>query len=374
MQRRLQRAIVPLVLAAGVTAGARARADTGLPLDLDWSAPAECPKRATVLAEIARLVGPDPGGGPDHARVSARAVLSRGKDGWWHIHITTLGEGGGERDLDATSCAAVTEATVLVLALRIKPGLAVERALPVPPGPTPSPAPTPPPADATPPTEAPHVDALPPLEPPPPRREIPVRRAQAKPVAEPAAIPAGNPSSPRFFVGALVLGTAGELPSPDVSGEVAAGYAWGRLRGELHGEAGLVQHASASDGGAAVHAAGGGLRACYAALVPPQGSAAPRGLSVYACADAEIDAMWASGYDVATPLNTSAGWFTLGVGVTASWRLSRRFALRGDLEGLAPFDRPRFVTDEPTGASGPLVYTPFGGWGRIALGADVYFF
>jgi hypothetical protein len=158
------------------------------------------------------------------------------------------------------------------------------------------------------------------------------------------------------------------MPSLAIEPEIAAGYAGGPFRFELHGQANLAQHSSAptSSAGASVHAAGGGARGCYAPVTA--------GLTLLACLGGEIDAMWASGYRISTPLDQSATWITLGGGTQALFRLSGRFAVRADLEALVPLGRPRFVTADYAGTPTGLVHEPARVWGRLALGAEVFFF
>jgi hypothetical protein len=373
MRPQYPRPWLALVVAAFALSAGRAGADPAsapAPLALEWIAPAECPTRADVLRDVARLVGP--AATPDRP-VAARALLFRGEDQRWHVQITTLGESGGERSLDAASCEALTRATVLVLAIRIKPGLVIPGATPgaMPPAPAaaeagPDAGAIVPPAAAAPSTPPP----VPPVLTAPLAAQQPEGRAtdaEAAPTeTRPSAVVA---SDRRFAVGALVMGTLGELPSAEAGGGVAVGFTRGRFRAELHGETGFVQQGTAGTnlGGGSIRAAGGGLRACYG---PTSGA-----FTVLGCADGEVDWLWVDGYGTSKRQDQNAGRIDLGAGVQGRWRLASRFALRLDVEALVPLARPSFVTEGASGKQeGVAISKPAPYGGRVGLGIDALFF
>jgi len=161
------------------------------PLDLEWNAPADCPGRDTVIEEIRRA-------------------------GRWHVRIVTLGESGGERAFDSASCSALTRATALVLAIRLKPTRFASKDLRAGAARASVPAPViPPPPPPTP---------LAPLSMP-----IPVRTAgivvAAGAITEamaPAAVPTPERPSPErppfrvpgsFIVGVSAIVSTGDLPA-----------------------------------------------------------------------------------------------------------------------------------------------------------------
>jgi hypothetical protein len=211
--------LAPL-FAALTTLAPLARADpepAAPPIDLEWDAPAECPGRETVLAQIRRVLGDD--GAAAAPRVSARVSVARRDDGRWHVRIVVLGEPEGERMLDSASCSALTGATALVLAIRIKPNLlggetphpggtmepsSIATAIPPPPPPTP-PAPPPMPVPESVPTAAPAL----PTEP------------------EAAAPPPPLPEESRhgsLSAGATFLASMGEMPSANAGAELEVAY------------------------------------------------------------------------------------------------------------------------------------------------------
>jgi hypothetical protein len=325
-------------------------ADAAGLLLLQWVAPAECPTREDVVRDVVRLLGPTP---TSAEPLTARAHLSRSADGRWHGRIETPGPSGGTRTLDAPSCKALADATALVLALRINPRILTN---------PPPEAPTPPP------TAAPRPPEPPPAPPPPPIAPPTKDDARREPHAPAAS----------WSVAALALGTANELPSPEVSGELVVGYApprfGGRLRVELHGEAGASQQTSTQVVGpgqmlenvpGSALAAGGGLRGCY--------GPSWRALAVLGCAGVELDWMQVEGKGP-TPSTQSAVWATVEVGGQVRWTLARWLALRLDLTGLVSTAPPEFVVRSSDGAILGVVSQPGHVWGRLGVGAEALLF
>lgn len=101
-------ATAALLVAAGASAGPSG-------LVLSWSAPPDCPQVAQVDAAVARMLGeeterPDP--------ITVDGVITRTGDGW---QVALTRSDGGTRLLTGTSCRAVSEAAVVVLALMVDP-------------------------------------------------------------------------------------------------------------------------------------------------------------------------------------------------------------------------------------------------------------
>jgi hypothetical protein len=346
---------VVTLAAAFCSSPAGAAPEEPMPLDLEWIAPEGCPSRAEVLEQVARIVTAAASG--ERARVKARAVFSRMEDGRWHVAITTFGEGAGERSLDAASCPAASDATALVLALRIDPTIAarLER--------TPTTPPFPPPPIPRPDSDAPRT--LSPTTPPPNPAEGP---SGTPPAPTPPAAPARSSARSQLALGVSVTLGVGEMPNPDVAGELALAWGLSRLRIEVHAATGFLQNASApgrSDVTGSTRLFTGGARGC--------GVLVPRRVSLAACAVGEIDWMWISGQGAHVSLDANAGWTALGGGALLTWSLGDRIALRGSLELVAPLTRPNFVIEGPTGAVTALVFQPALVAFRGALGAEVHF-
>jgi len=106
------------LLLVGVAVGSVAQ-PAEEPVDLRWSAPSVCPPRATVLAEVRRLIG-ERSGEPLEA---SGAILREGG-----VFRLTLRVGGGERVLRDADCASLARAAGLILALAIDPDAAMANA------------------------------------------------------------------------------------------------------------------------------------------------------------------------------------------------------------------------------------------------------
>ena len=193
---------LPLLVATWLVA-LDVRADAVAPLELTWSAPADCPSRAEVESSIARLLA----GSRSAETLGADVRVTVDRRGLYHARLRThLHDADGERSLTAGTCPLVASATALVLALTIDPTLAVD-----PQEPEPSPPPPAPPPPSTP--------------PPPEPRDVSAAPAPAAPRAG---------STLTFAPGAAALIDVGSLPSAAIGGavELAVGKGWATLRAD----------------------------------------------------------------------------------------------------------------------------------------------
>jgi hypothetical protein len=117
------------LLAAGGVARAQGSASTAF--DLDWRAPVGCPSADHVRAEITRLIGPD--AHPQGVTHVSGEITAQ--DGGAFLVTLSLEQAGrtGERTLTAASCAEVSRAAALLIALAIEPGAAQDNSEPPPP-------------------------------------------------------------------------------------------------------------------------------------------------------------------------------------------------------------------------------------------------
>jgi hypothetical protein len=93
------------------------RAFAADPVDLIWNAPAGCPSRDAVLAEVVRILG-----GPPSRPLVAHADVTEMSADHFSLHLTTDVEAAqGERTLDTNSCASLAQAAALILAWTIDP-------------------------------------------------------------------------------------------------------------------------------------------------------------------------------------------------------------------------------------------------------------
>ncbi len=185
---------LPLALTLALSFALYATSARAQRLELQHDAPRDCPSRTTLLHQIADARGSSP---RDDRALSATVTITPAAPRWRAV-ITTRSDGAvGERTLEARSCARLTQAVALVIALAIDSE--AER------------TDAPPPAPAAPvPTPVLFVDdgELPPALRPRPRR----------PVTPP-------PPSLTYGLQARLLLDAGSLPatSPGVSFGLALG-------------------------------------------------------------------------------------------------------------------------------------------------------
>jgi hypothetical protein len=119
-----------LVLVSGI---ARAEEGSG-PLELTWTAPAECPQMPDVYAEVLRLIG---GKARGTSRLAAQGTVVLDDDGRWSVVLETRIDGAeGSRSIAGPTCQAVSDAAALTLALTLDPDLRLPEAAPELPGST----------------------------------------------------------------------------------------------------------------------------------------------------------------------------------------------------------------------------------------------
>jgi len=90
-------------------------------VELNWQAPPECPTRESVARDVARLSGPQAG-----QTLVANLVVTRIADTRWKVSIDLTGSAAGHRDLTADSCAQLSRAAALIIALAANPDAALD--------------------------------------------------------------------------------------------------------------------------------------------------------------------------------------------------------------------------------------------------------
>jgi hypothetical protein len=266
-----------------------------------WDAPAECPSREQVEAEIARLLGQRSqiaqGGDLDaHATVEHGAA--------WSVSLTTQHAGrAGRRSLDAPSCRSVAEATALIIALMIDPDAVAANA--------------------------------------PDRKEEPASVPMpAAEVTAPDAWPLG------FSASLHAQGSLGTLPEIDVGVGAGVGLAGRRWRLELRGTYGLRRN-QASDLPSVAGAYGrfnlatGALAGCYRL-----GSS---GLGFGPCAVVEAGVVSAEGHGASVGFSKHAPWAALGGGGYLSLAMGRHLCGSLEFDVLFPVYRPSYVFQDLPG-------------------------
>ena len=151
-------------LAAWCAFPSRAAAQTSAGLTLAWEAPPECPDASSLRHSITEARGHD--FAPNDRALDVRAVVTR-TGSRWHAALTTrTGNTTGERALDATTCARLTQGVAMVIALAMdaEPDAPPDAAQPT--APTVAPTTTPPAVATTPPAITTATPPITPVEPP----------------------------------------------------------------------------------------------------------------------------------------------------------------------------------------------------------------
>jgi hypothetical protein len=322
---RVGLAIALLVLMDAEGAAAQ---PASLPVSLTWSAPADCPSREQVLAEVARVLG-----GSRQPRISAtaRVDVARTDRGRWQAALSVdARDAHSERNLEAESCEAIASGAALIVAGAVDGG-------------------------------------VPPLAP------------TASPPKAPAAPPAeGGESAPasQLLVTAAGVIDDGTMPPIAGGGEVALGWSYAtptwRVRALASASYFPPETVNLSSGeGGRFWLLTPSARACASIARGP--------FDLGPCIGAEIDLMMGSGVGAPTagePHKNSVGtgyWGSALGAILASWSLSRQIALFARADGLALLAQPTFVVSQ---AGGYLsVYSPPSplAW-RAALGVELRFF
>ena len=92
-----------------------ASAQPSEPIELEWNAPAECPRVEVVRARIRKLAGPPKSKAqPLHAE----ATITRNDDGGLHLRLLVRsGSLAGERNMDGKTCSGLAGAAAVTLVL-----------------------------------------------------------------------------------------------------------------------------------------------------------------------------------------------------------------------------------------------------------------
>jgi hypothetical protein len=304
MSGRARRAWAVLSLATLVPAGAALAAPGDPGIELAWTAPAECPTREFVLAEVERIVGP----GGVRRPVLAEASVLRRADGRWTLRLRTQqDEDVGERLLEGDTCRGVASAAAVVLALTVQTEAVVVTPVPSASAPAPPASSSAPPADSTP----------TPKPPPPP--------------------------SPWTFL-ARGTGVVDFVTLPSVAGGagIALGARYRRLEATLGFTVLFDQSATTSKPGAGADFSliRGALRTCYVAPLRAGAS-----FEVLGCGGVEVDRVAARSYGVTTPGSGEFVHVAPFVGSGFIVVATPAAALGLDVGVLFPLARPGFAVE-----------------------------
>lgn len=307
-----------------LTGQGRAHAQEAEVLALSWQAPSGCPSAAEVRAEIARLLGGAIGGFAG-GRLQARAVVTQGQV--WAVVLETESSGqGGQRSLEAGSCAELANATALIIALMIDPDAVAEH--------TPPPTPSPP----------------------------------APPVARPREGQATQPL--QYHAGLIVMGSQGTLPSADVGVGGGLGLSGRRWRADVRASYGLRRDQKAS---APLPPGGHGQFNFFSALLAGCFRLGGPDVEWGPCAVGEFGVTSAKGVGVERALPEQVPWWAVGAGGYAVIRLSRRWAVPLHGEALLPLRRSGYVFQDGKGDVSARVFKAARLGVRVSAGVELRF-
>lgn len=325
-----------MALAVGAALlGARPARGQARDVELDWDAPAGCARAADVSAAIAALRG-----GPAVVAVRARARITRDEGGAWVLALTTEVDGAEHRrDVRAATCAELSDAAAIVLALET--------------------------AGQTAPASGPPPPLLPLSPPPPPAAPASAERPAVvvdRPATGEASLPMDRQR--RFAAGASAAASTGAI-GPFAAG-LALSAAWtpGRERVELAVAYFPYAHVDRADLGI-----GGDFSLFIGAAAACHLFAVGRALLFGPCAGAEVGRVGAigTGQAVQSPEARGGLWLApkgAGLAVVPLGRVG----LRLELTAVVPLLRNTFVIQGVD-----QVYRPSAVAGRLLFGAEATF-
>lgn len=387
LPRTLRAASLPFLKAAALLLlmipEAFAQSET---LVLTWSAPHGCPSESEVTSAVLRNATLKNAGNRSSEAPTvlvARAQVSERAGGGaqlpWYVRLyTQRGDARGQREIEAESCAALAQATAVVLSLALL-DLKEE-------APDESDAQTPPIAGlenentrktsgaAQDSVQSSKTEPIPELK--SDRRRTKARRPAenasrntlskqkgATPRPASASASAGTPWLARFSAGARGGFTFGTLPRPAPGGALSVAWLPGAFRLEVDAKMWGEQSQSIEDtpSGADLLLRSLGVRACLRARSSPR-------LELSPCVGSELHLLRARGFGSDANYDTNANWPALTGGLLGLVKLTSKVALRADIEGQIPLARPRFFVER----IGTVHRIP--PWAVAALfGAEVHF-
>lgn len=301
------------VIAVPCSAWAQARA-----IEVEWSAPPECPDAGALEREVLRLLGDTPAG--ETTRV--RASIVRDADVLRLELWTSRGETEGTRTIDGASCEALVEAGALVIAIAIDPEVVLRVAAEAP--------------EPVEPADAGTTDV------------IEEDSAVAEASAETAASAPAAPSEPiaRFVAQAHATIGVGPLPYPSPGGSIALGARISIV--ELWAGAAFLMEQSTDN--ARFGLAYGRLRGCLALELGSAVELAP-------CVAVDVGALWGAGIDIAAARAGTSEWVALTPGLDARLWITDSIGVSIGAELAIPLLARRF-TIEVVGRDPMVVFEP----------------
>lgn len=304
----------------------RAEAQTAQPVDLEWTAPADCPRLEDVQARIRKLAGTRKWSA---VPLRAEAIVVRKDETLLHLRLVLhAGDLVEERNIEGSSCRALAGATAVVVALMFRSGglpatEAVHGELSStgeqgPDGASGQPAGTPDPSAREPKTPG-ASTANPPVEVPRPGSR---RRWRGL-----AQVPLGVVS-------------IGPLPTPSLGVALAGGVSVDRWRLLMRGTAWLSQYSAGTD---EFEPYGARIRRTSLTLLACRSLFASR-FEIAPCAAVSLLHLSASGEGAhIAPHTAQVTWLAAGLGLHARFHVVSWMSLVLSADGELGFSRPRFV-------------------------------
>jgi hypothetical protein len=293
--------------------------------ELSWSSSEDCGSAVQFVEQVEAQIGASLASvdGIDFEVTIARDAHKR-----WRLTLVSIEQPDGERRvrvLTGETCAEVTDAGAVALAMAIGAK-----------------------------QEAPAESEPPPEKKPQPRETSVPRRARPQGAPLPA-----HPLS--VVAAAGIVADIGGLPDPAFGAEVDAGVRWRKVRLMAFGTVFGPDRTVASSG------RGGEFQLWVAGALACLERPGPR-LGALACAGYEIGNLLAEGTGVTDPRSESALWHALRADLGALVPLGSGFSGALRFGAVMPIERREFVLD-----SSDVVHQPNSVTGRVMAGLDVDF-
>jgi hypothetical protein len=321
-------------------------------LTVTLEAPAECPDRSALEAELSRLLGEATmRGTPLQARV--RIEKPPGKVFRLRLQLKQKEGRTSERTLEGASCQTLSETAALLIAIAHDPSAVVER--------RPAPLIAQPPAPAR--------------EPPPA-----VPAVASAPAAPPWAWTTPAPLPPSLALGLVLragpLFGVGDLPGPHAGFAIGAALRLEAYRIDAAFELGAGSASTIDarpDAGADFVRLAGVVRGCRV-IVPLDGGAWPRpslGLDLSGCLGVELGTLSGEGFGVTNPERGSAFWAAPRADVRLGLGIAGPLGVAADVGLAVPVDPRRYVLRGGDDAGVLVVHEPAVVAGRAAIMAEI---
>lgn len=316
----------------------------GAGIELDLTAPPECPTRDAILGAIQRLVKSAP-----REPLRVRARIERQPTDW----SLELALADGERHLRGTTCVELAQTLVAIVSLAVDPGAeATGVAFP---NDSDGPASAGNEGTASPPTSANAPDAVPQ---PQPRPAPALARADRQPAERDELAPSGSKTPPRWGASLLLFGATGTLPSPSIGLSILGRHRTGAFAAELAASGLLPRWAQAPDAPSTV---GGDIG--WFALQAMASWYPFSGVELGGYIGAEGGELVGRGAGVELPATAFSPWLAALAGAVARAPLGEPLSFEARLGLAIPIWRPDFGLDD-YGA----FFTPAQVSGRAGLG------